>query len=451
MSKAEEVKNQRVLSLMEDTDLTFVTFKGAPYYRITGENRTPGFVALKDDDFARIAYGRYPGISKNGISDLQHAVELTSPDITAEAGHLISFYDGSVWDMDAVEFRDDYAPTVIYSSTVSPKKDTDAAQKFLLQLAKGDSALARDYLQAIAPLFMKERPLGVIWFVGNGANGKSSLLKALDMILGRYFTSLTVADLEDGKRTPELNGKLGNIVMESSEQRVEDAGIYKSIGAHETFQTRKYYSQESIDVSGDLHHIFNANNIPTFGDKTKGVRRRTLVIPFPAHFEDDPLFEKRTFTPAFLGGLLTLILDEARAMKARGYKYDWSPTTLEAKAQYDSEINSAEAYLDTLMQDKVRGFYNWKVLQGSYEWWCDQNAYPKVFPVTLKKTFNAEVMPERLSARDNENRTTRYWYFKDVDPKQVIFLDNGYAYDKPDDGKVAQQMTLDAQEAQDEW
>ena len=51
--------------------------------------------------------------------------------------------------------------------------------KWLLELADGDEDLAYDYIQAIAPIMLKNKPSGIIWFVGSGSNGKSSLLKVV--------------------------------------------------------------------------------------------------------------------------------------------------------------------------------------------------------------------------------------------------------------------------------
>lgn len=422
-----------------------IRFKGALYYSLEGT--TTGYEPFNRQQLADALYAEDMSLAPSIIDHVLDTLRSVAPD-RSDLSHLIAFGD-KVWDMHTADFTDTYP--WVYASGITPHPDTEPARAFLLQLSNQDAALAFDYLQAFAPMFLKTRPIGVIWLIGDGANGKSTLLKAMKLIVGdKYIASLTAAEIEDGKRTPELNGKLANIVDETSEQRIEDTSTYKSIGAHQSFQVRKYYTQESITVDGDLHHVFNANNIPSFSDKTKGARRRTLVIPFPAHFADDPTFEERTLTPEFLGGLLTLVLEAAQAMRDNGYRYQWSAATLKAKEAYDQEVNSAEAYLRHLISQGVQGFYNWGLFQRSYEIWCDQNSNSKVFPATAKRAVIADVAPVQRSVRTEDGKVTRYWYFQDVvDPKELVWFDNGYAYPAPAAEAVAAQV--ESERLSDEW
>jgi hypothetical protein len=100
----------------------------------------------------------------------------------------------------------------------------------------------------------------------------------------RWFSQLTVKQIEDERDTPMINGRLGNVCLESNDGHVKDTGGYKNLAEHSTFNVHKFNSQDGVQVDGNVHTIFNANNIPTFADKTQGVRRRTFTIPFKASF-----------------------------------------------------------------------------------------------------------------------------------------------------------------------
>src|SRR5690606_1174623 len=112
----------------------------------------------------------------------------------------------------------------------------------------------------------------------------------------------------------------------------------------------------TIKVTGDLHHVFNANNIPSFADKSGGARRRTEIIPFDNVFPEDINFNERTFTNEFLAGLLGLMIDAAQKIQKRGGRYKFSKYTLEAKKGYDEESNTAEAYIHYLKDQGVEAF-----------------------------------------------------------------------------------------------
>lgn len=420
MALKESEKHQRVQHML--TTATFIRFKGAALYRAAS---TTGFERLTEEAFAQLAYREYPGMASSNVRDIYAEVKATAPD-WSHLSHLIGLRD-VVWDMRTLAPAPDELDYV-YSSNLAPSAPAKAtARRYLLELAAGDPALADDYLQAMAPLFMSQRPAGVVWFTGDGANGKSSLIKALYKLLGRHFESLTVADIEDGRGAPSLRGILGNICKESSESRVEDTERYKAIGTHESFTVRQMRTHDMITVDGDFHTIFNANNIPVFADKTKGARRRTLIIPFPAHFEDDPTFDERTFTDEFLGGLLALILEATHVIRDNGYRYRWSDATLRAKEAYDSEVNTAEAFVNHLVDSKVIGFSNYQMLRVNYENWCGLNGFVPLGVTSLKRTVSTLMGPERRSMRVEGRVSNRYLCVgAPADTNDLVWLDNGY-------------------------
>lgn len=454
MSKAEEIKKQRVEALLEDPLLHFIQFKGASMMRT---NNTKGYVPLTSDNFSRLAYERFEGISKNGIEDLLHAVRIKAKD-RSDLARYIAFGD-KIWDMEKLEFTDDTLDWV-YASDIKPaepgSKGYEAAFQFLLELATGDETLAYDYLQSLAPIAMTRKPSGVIWFVGSGSNGKSALINALYMILGRYFASLTTSSIEDGRDAPRLNGILGNICRESSESRVEDTERYKAIGTHEPFAVHKFRTQDMIEVVPDFHTIFNANNIPVFSDKTKGARRRTLILPFNAHFKDDPTFEERTFTTDFLGGMLTLILETTMKMREQGYRYEWGDATLRAKESYDSDVNSVEAYLEYLKDSGIVGFYNYAMLKVNYEMWCSHHGYVPLGMTTLKRTMSNEVGATRKAIRTKniktgDNTVVQRYQFAEVIDDELVWLDNGYGLRNKEDAKIAEKVEARQRKLSPDW
>lgn len=447
---SEEQKQKRVETILKHAD--FIRFNGALLYRTNSETppdatRTKGYERVTEDNFAGLVYRLYPGILHSNLKDLLKQIQVVAPD-KSELSKYIGFRD-KVWDMEKLDWTDETIDWV-YATDIAPQPPTSAhykaAKKYLVQLAAGDEDLALDYAQALAPLFMQKKPAGVIWFVGDGANGKSSLINAIYRIFGKYFSSLTVAAIEDGRDTPRLNGVLGNICRESSEARVEDTERYKAIGTHEPFFVHKFHSQDAVEVIPNCHTIFNANNIPVFSDKTQGARRRTLIIPFPAHFADDPTFEDRTFTPEFLGGLLTLILDAAKQLAEQGCRYQFSDATLKAKEAYDSEVNSAEAFLSYLEEKKIKGFMNYTLLKINYENWCSQNGFIPLGLTTLRRVMTNEAGAERRSIRIENGKVANRYFFARAE-NELVWLDDGYGVSDP----TKEELQPSNERLSDEW
>lgn len=388
-----------------------VRFRGAILYA-----DDTGWQTLSSDEFARICYFTLgAGVRQTQIKDLQHYFFTNSEDLTKYA-HYIAMADGRVWDMEQLEFTDKISnDDCVYTTAINPTEGK-SHRKWLEEVTLGDKGLADDIIQAISPIFMAKKPFGVFWFLGNGANGKSTTLKALYAIFGsaapyshnRWFSQLTVKQIEDERDTPMVNGRLGNVCLESNDGHIKDTGGYKNLAEHSTFNVHRFNSQDGIMVDGNVHTIFNANNIPTFADKTQGVRRRTFTIPFKASFQQDNTFDERLFAePNFLSDLLGEILRTTVKIKRHGYSYRFSDLTLNAKRDYDEEVNTAETYFEELVHDDIWGFTNFTELTRDYQKWCDERSYTALGKKSIAHAAKIAGY-ERISFREHDRLITRY-------------------------------------------
>src|SRR6185503_4241203 len=162
--------------------------------------------------------------------------------------------------MKKLEFTDKVSTEdCVYNTAVNPGEG-NSHRKWLEEVTRGDKDLADDIIKALAPVFMFKKPFGVFWFLGNGANGKSTTLKALYAIFGseapythnRWFSQLTVRQIEDERDTQMINGRLGNICLESNEGHIKDTGGYKNLAEHSTFNVHKFNSQDGVYVDGNV-------------------------------------------------------------------------------------------------------------------------------------------------------------------------------------------------------
>jgi hypothetical protein len=411
----------------------------------------PHYRLLDMDTFKRICYPEAGGVARSKITDVYELVTAAADDLTSN-DHLINFgmevadatmhpeltgfdayfpvnHKRCVWNTQSLmwEYGTDDA-NVMWRSPYPrvrvklPDTDgyDDSPLPFIMQLAGGDRALYDDIMQSIAPLVMAKKPDGVIWWVGQGANGKSTLMDAIYRIFPGQLASLNVKRLVDGRDTPTLNGKLANVVKESSEGRIEDTEIYKCLGTHENFETHKFHSQESMTIKGNIHSIFSGNSIPVFADKGHSIRRRTFIIPFNQVFESDPDFERKTFTPEFFGRLINEIARYAKRLEKQGYRYIWSAATTGAKELYDREASNAEEYAKTLVNDDhVVAFYNYNPVRMDYENWCAEEGFPPLGIGNLKKAM-ALVGFERVSNRAENGSVSKIYRLNTVEGNESL-------------------------------
>lgn len=385
-----------------ETKVRIARFKGATIIEEEGQ-----WVDMSSDKFSEAVYTTFGGgVNKSRVADLEHLFRTTAPDMSKKA-HYIAFGD-RVWDMKALDWTNEIAGEDCVYRVPYNAKPGNGRIKFLMDLAQNDEGVYGDIMQSVAPLIMDKKPTGVIWFLGGGANGKSTLVHLLYKIFGPYLTEITVKQLEDERDTPQLNGKLGNVCKESSEGFVEDTRTYKSIGTHESFSVHKFHSQDMVEIEGNVHHIFSANNIPTFGDKSYGARRRTLVIPFGNRFQPDETFEDRTFTSRFIEAFVAEIVKYAQLLKTQNYEYDFSDTTVQVKEKYDTDANTAQTYVDELVAQDVLGFLNFRTLNNDYVSWCEEHGYKPSSINVLRRAVDEKGFTRR-SMRDEDNKITKIY------------------------------------------
>ena len=419
---------ERIQLLLKSTKWNFIKFNHQTMYRSNG-----GYKVLTREDMIPIYWEEFPGGSMSQVGESQEIISgLAQPHSDPRIGDYIATAvntaNPKVWDTKNARWLTPEETPLdwVYQTDIVPNNNTAPVKKWLLELAQGDEDLAYDYIQAIAPIMLQNKPAGIVWFVGSGSNGKSSLLKVVHKLFSRYLVSMTTAALEDGRDTPRLNGMLGNICLEASEARVEDSERYKALGTHERFSVHKFHSQETIDVFPNCHTIFNSNNIPTFRDKTKGSKRRTLVVPFNATFADDPNYDAKLMTPEFLGGFLQLLSEAATELHERGTKYKWSDATNIAKGEYDDSVNSAEAYVKYMVDANIVAFKGYRHLYISYENYCSANGLEPLRVGQLKRAVG-ETFPvwQRWMVEEDGKRFRCYTTTDDFEG--VRWWDDGMA------------------------
>lgn len=188
-------------------------------------------------------------------------------------------------------------------------------------------------------------------------------------------------------------------------------------------------------VDGNVHTIFNANNIPTFADKTQGVRRRTFTIPFKASFPQDSTFDENLFAqPEFLSDLFGEILRTTEIIRDSGYDYKFSDATLKAKEDYDEEVNTVETYFEELKAADIWGFTNFTQLTSDYQRWCDERSYTALGKKAIAHAAKI-IGYQRRSFKLEGKLTTRY-VCEDWNPEELNELTQRWGMFQKNDSDI---------------
>ena len=180
---------------------------------------------------------------------------------------------------------------------------------------------------------------------GDGANGKSVFLEVLGALLGEENIShVPLGVFGDRFQLTPTVGKLANIAPEADEDERPNLGVLKQFTAGDRmYLDRKGIS--GIQVKPTARLVLATNNRPPLGDRSQGLWRRLLLVPFrvsiPENQQDRELARKLRCE---LPGIVNWALEGLVRLRQRGH-FTESQVGLEALKEYRLESNPARIFL----------------------------------------------------------------------------------------------------------
>jgi len=194
--------------------------------------------------------------------------------------------------------------------------------KFLKEILSGDDNLETLVLEYLgyalcSPDYWIQKSL---LLVGDGANGKSTLLDIVKALAGlENISYLSLGELQSETGRINLEGKLINIADELPSYNFKNTEMLKKLmGGGMT--ARKLY-HETVMLENKTKFIFACNDIPTTNDFSKGLFRRLTIIPFKETFDigvnADPQLKEKIYPE--LSGIFNRVFAAFKNLKARGH------------------------------------------------------------------------------------------------------------------------------------
>jgi putative DNA primase/helicase len=122
--------------------------------------------------------------------------------------------------------------------------------------------------------------------VGHGANGKSTVLRVWERMLGPQNVTHVPLDALGGEfRLHEMMGKLANIASDMKRMDKMEEGRLKELVSGEPLQVnRKFKAPLTMVPTARL--IFACNELPPINDRSDGIWRRMIAMPFNRQFNE---------------------------------------------------------------------------------------------------------------------------------------------------------------------
>jgi len=174
-------------------------------------------------------------------------------------------------------------------TSYNPDSDPVAWQGFLDTILpkKEDQVILQEFLGSI--LLRPYRYQKALFLLGEGSNGKSTLLSVVSEVVGQNnVSSLPLHQLlKNNFSGSSLFGKLLNVSGDTSANFEADWSVFKKLtGGDKLFCDRKYLSP--IEFVNEAKLIFNTNTLPKipFNTDNYAFWRRVLIINFEEKFVD---------------------------------------------------------------------------------------------------------------------------------------------------------------------
>ena len=206
-----------------------------------------------------------------------------------------------------------------------PDARCPAWDKFISEVFPGDS-------EAIAweiPAWLATPDTSIqkaVLLTGDGANGKSTYLRAVLAFIGRQnVAAISLHRLENDRfSVARLVGRLANICPDLPSEDLSSTSMFKSItGGDALLAERKF--EESFEFVPFARLIFSANHPPKSQDASSAFFRRWVVVPFERTFHaGDPgtlprdQLDAMLADPTELSGVLNKALEALKAIRGHG-------------------------------------------------------------------------------------------------------------------------------------
>lgn len=303
------------------TELDFLEY-GTEYYF-----KHEGVYTFNKSILHKEVYKRVGNQKTRYVDEVVKQMQYRSRIIDPETIFPIRFTNGYLEDGKFVDINiDDFTPYVIdvkYDPDAKPVKEVDDYLNHLTGSNPEYIQLLKEILGhtlVVDPEFKRMLAKFFI-FVGDGGNGKGTLLQIIKEILGtNNVTGMGIKELSNEKYLPSFKGKLANLGDDIQDQSINDKDmkILKNISTCDYISTRELYSgAEDVFFTGSL--IFTSNHILKSWEKGESYKRRVVWLPMYGKVKKkDPLFITKLTTDEALEYWIRLIIEGYMSLYENG-------------------------------------------------------------------------------------------------------------------------------------
>lgn len=342
----------------------------------------------------RLVYRYCPDVKTSYIDEVLKQIDYRCEVIPSDKVFEVKFnngilYKGEFYECNFTDFTP-YTINVDYDPNAEPVKEVD---DYLNLLTDGDEDYKKLIGEILGHILITDKEVKRLHpkffiFVGDGGNGKGTLLQVIKAIVNKENCSaLSIQNMADEKYFNQMSGRLVNLGDDVQDEALNTRQLkhLKNITSCDPVEMRKLY-ENSRTVELVITLIFTSNHVLKSFEKGDSYKRRVMWLPMynkPTKKEKD--FISKITTPKALKYWVRLAVEGYNRL----YKNDTFTTSAKIEqfnAEYHYENDSTVAYVESLLDEEIEGKKPVELYQ-DYELWAEDNGES----VLSKKAFNQTV------------------------------------------------------------
>jgi len=264
-------------------------------------------------------------------------------------------------------------------------------------------------------------------FLGEGANGKSTVLNLLKSMLGNQnVSSVSLQELCENRFAPaNLYGKLANVYPDLPDKTLTKTGMFKILTGGDNISAEQKF-KAYFNFVNHAKLIFSANKLPESKDDTDAYFRRWEFINFPYAFYgkkcDAKILEKIS-TDNELSGLFNWSLTGLRRLLKNGC-FTNSQNVDEMREQYQRLSSPVAAFVMDCIEISQGSYIFKDDLYACFVQYCVNNGLPACAKNTFSTKLHEHVRVTEYRPPKQENRESRDRAWLGIDFSDLSSMSN---------------------------
>lgn len=327
-----------------------------------------------------------------GIQDGSKSIPywLTSGNRAAE--HVV--LQNGVMNLETYELQphtDDLFTIICLPYAYSPKIMCPKWTRFLNEILMDDERM----LMVLQELFGycltgSQDAQKIFIFSGEGNNGKSVCAAVLKKLIGEdNCSSVPVEALHTPHSTAGMVGKLVNLSSEWGHIAPEAEGILKAISGGDAIMVNPK-NKPVYTAHLPTKIIVTTNEPPHISDKSHGMWRRIMVIPFPYEVPEERRIPFQSLVAELsteLPGIFNWALEGLKAFRIQGSGFTVTEEMKQANEEYRKASSPVWTWADEHIQVVPSGSTFREEAYSHYKHWSEDHGYRPVHSVNFGKEF----------------------------------------------------------------